>query len=169
MALYALGHEIEAAHRLDQLAKAADGGDKEMRANFYAEAANFWLIANEPSKAYRSASEGLKIIESHIELRISRARAYAALGRYDYAETDLSNVLRFDRNHAAALRYRADARFNQGNLTDAKIDIENSLANDPTQVETALLRGHINEAIRTGIAPIAKEVEQVGTKKPEPE
>jgi len=169
MALYALGHEIEAAHRLDLLAKAADGGDKDMRANFYAEAANFWLVANEPDKAYRSATEGLKIIESHIDLRISRARAYAALGRYDYAETDLTNVLRFDRNNAAALRYRADARFNQGKLTDAKIDIENSLVSDPTQVETALLRGHINEAIRTGVIPEPKNKKPEDTEKTEAE
>ena len=41
MALYALGHEDEAANRLDSLAMASDGGTKLMRADFYAEAANF--------------------------------------------------------------------------------------------------------------------------------
>jgi len=148
MALYALGHEDEAAHRLDTLAKARDGGTPAMRADFYSEAANFWLVANKPDKAYKSATDGLHIKSDHLDLRISRARAYAMSGYYEYAETDLTSVLVFDPKHAGALRYRADARFQQGRLLEAKTDIENSLAYDPTIVETALLRGRINEAIR---------------------
>ena len=121
MALYALGHEAEAAHRLDKLAKASDGGTPVMRADFYTEAANFWLAANEAKRAYKSASEGLAIKRDHLDLRIARARAYAALGRYDDAEVDLSSVLVFAPNHAAALRYRADAKLNQEKLGEAKI------------------------------------------------
>lgn len=148
MALYALGHEAEAANRLDSLAKASDGGTPGMRADFYSEAANFWLVANKADRAYKSATEGLKLKVDHLDLRISRARAYAMSGYYDYAETDLTYVLGFDPKHAGALRYRADTRLQQGRLSEAKIDIENSLAYDPTIVETALLRGQINEAIR---------------------
>lgn len=148
MALYALGHEDEAASRLDSLAIASDGGTKLMRADFYAEAANFWLVAGEAKRAYKSASEGLKLRKDHIDLRIARARAYAMLERYDYAETDLTSALEFSPNHADALRYRADSKMKQGRLSEAKIDIEKSLRANPNQVETALLRGHINEAIR---------------------
>jgi len=148
MALYALGHEDEAANRLDSLAVASDGGTKLMRADFYAEAANFWLVARQADRAYKSASEGLKLRKDHIDLRIARARAYAMLERYDYAEIDLTSVLKFSPNNADALRYRADAKMNQGRLDEAKIDIESSLRADPTKVETALLRGQINEAIR---------------------
>jgi tetratricopeptide (TPR) repeat protein len=148
MALYALGHEDEAAHRLDSLAIASDGGTKKMRADFYAEAANFWLVAGEAERAYKSASEGLKLRKDHVDLRIARARAYALLERYDYAETDLTSVLKFSPNNADALRYRADAKMKQGRLSEAKTDIESALRADPTKVETALLRGQINEAIR---------------------
>jgi len=148
MALYALGHEDEAAFRLDALAIASDGGTKLMRADFYAEAANFWLVDRQADRAYKSATEGLKLRKDHIELRIARARAYAMLERYDYAETDLTSVLSLSPGHADALRYRADAKMKQGRLSEAKIDIESSLRADPTKVETALLRGHINEAIR---------------------
>lgn len=148
MALFARGHEDEAANRLDTLAKASDGGTPAMRADFYSEAANFWLVANQPDRAYKSATAGLDLKVDHLDLRISRARAYAMSGYYEYAEMDLTNVLGFDPQHAAALRYRADARLKQGRLSEAKIDIENSLASDPTVVETALLRGQINEAIR---------------------
>ena len=148
MALYALGHEDEAAHRLDALAKASDGGTPAMRADFYSEAANFWLVANKPDRAYKSATDGLDIKVDHLDLRIARARAYAMSGYYEYAEIDLTSVLGFDPKHAGALRYRADARLQQGRLSEAKADIENSLASDPNAIETALLRGQINEAIR---------------------
>ena len=148
MALYALGHEDEAAYRLDSLAMASDGGTKKMRADFYAEAANFWLVAGEADRAYKSASDGLKLRKDHIDLRIARARAYAMLERYDYAEIDLNSVLTFSPQNADALRYRADAKMKQGRLSEAKTDIERALRADPTKVETALLRGQINEAIR---------------------
>lgn len=148
MALFALGHEGEAANRLDQLAEGADGGTKETRVKHYAEAANLWLTANEPEKAHASASAGLKLAYDHLDLRIARARAYALSGRYDYAETDLTSVLALDSNHAAALRYRADAKFKQDKIEEAQADIEAALNLDPTSVETALLRGQIREAVR---------------------
>lgn len=148
MALFALGHEDEAAYRLDALAAGADGGSDETRVKHYAEAANFWLTANEADKAYASASAGLKLQYDHLDLRIARARAYALSGRYDYAEIDLTSVLTLDPDHAGALRYRADARFKQDKIEEAQADIEQSLNIDPTSVETALLRGQIREAIR---------------------
>jgi len=148
MALFAVGHKEEAAFRLSKLAKSPDGGTEDMRADFYAESANFWLIANNPLEAYTAATAGLDIKETHLDLRISRARAYALLGRYDYAEIDLSSVITLDPTHASALRYRADARRNQGKLKAAKSDIEKALLADPTSVETAIVRGEINEAIR---------------------
>lgn len=148
MALFALDQTEEAAHRLNQIAKAPDGGTPQMRADFYSEAANFWLLAKLPKEAYASATAGLEIAQSHIDLRIARARAYAAMGHYDYAETDLTSVLVFDDAHASALRYRADARRNLGKLAEAKTDIERSLSLDPSVIETALVRGEINEAIR---------------------
>ncbi len=148
MALFALGHEEEAAFRLDALAAGADGGSNETRVKHYAEAANFWLTANDAEKAYASASAGLKLEYDHLDLRIARARAYALYGRYDFAETDLTSVLTLDPVHADALRYRADARFKLEKIDSALADIEAALKLDPTSVETALLRGQIREAIR---------------------
>lgn len=148
MALFALGHEAEAAYRLDGLAAGADGGSNAMRINFRHEAANFWIAAQEAKKAHHSATEGLKLDKTHVDLRITRARAYAMTGQYDYAEMDLTNVLKLEPGHAEALRYRADARLKQDKYSEAKADIEASLKADPLSVETALLRGEINEAIR---------------------
>ena len=65
MALFALGHEDEAAHRLDQLASGADGGSDVMRSNFRLEAANFWLAAAEAEKAKASVMAGLEYETNH--------------------------------------------------------------------------------------------------------
>jgi len=148
MALFAVGHKEEAAFRLDKLAKAPDGGTKDMRADFYAEAANFWLLAGEKNQAYKSASDGLELKSDHTDLRIARARAYALMERYDWAEADLSNALVYAPNEPRALRSRADARRKQGKLDEAKADIERALIADPNSVETALVRGEIIEEIR---------------------
>ncbi len=148
MALFGLGHEDEAAYRLDALAAGADGGSNETRVKHYAEAANFWLVSKESERAYASASAGLKIEYDHIDLRITRARAYALSGRYDYAETDLTSALSLDPARADALRYRADARFQQEDIEGAQADVEAALDLEPTSVETALLRGKIRESVR---------------------
>ena len=142
MALFALDH-ID-----DALALSPDAGTKDMRADYYAEAADFWLMANMPENAYASTTAGLKLKDDHIGLRIAQARAHALEGQYDLAEKALTAALAFNPNHAAALRYRADARRHQGLLNAAKSDIEHALKYDPESVETALLRGEINEALR---------------------
>ena len=148
MALFALGHEDEAAYRLDTLAESADGGSDAMRMNFRSEAANFWLAAGDAGRAYESATAGLDYDETHAALRNTRARAYSLSGRNDYADTDLTTVLRYHPKHAEALRYRADVRLKMNRLIAAKEDIEASLRLDDMSVDTALVRGRINEAIR---------------------
>lgn len=148
MALFALGHADEAAFRLETLAAAPDGGSPEMRTNFYTESADLWLKAKNPNKAYSAASKGLKIDRRHVDLRIVRARAYAAMGRWDYAEIDLSSALAFVPDEPRALRYRADARLRQDKLMKAKVDIDRSVMLDEDNIDALLVRGKINEALR---------------------
>ncbi len=148
MALFALGHKEEAAHRLDQLGEMVGVISPAMRKTYYLEAANFWLMSEETGKAYASASAGLDIDREDTGLRIARARVYALLDRYADSETDLTSALVFDANNAAALRYRADARLKLDKLALAKSDIDRSMMADPTSIETALVRGHIIEAQR---------------------
>jgi tetratricopeptide (TPR) repeat protein len=148
MALFALGHEAEAARRLDELADGRDGGSDQMRLNFRAEAANFWLAAEEPDQAISSATSGLAYDEDNADLRIIRARAETMKGQIEAAEDELDAIIAKAPEHAEALRYRADVKMRQGRLEAALVDIEMSLMADPDSVETALLRGRIKEAIR---------------------
>ena len=147
MALFALGHKEEAAHRLDQLGAMVGQLSPQMRKNYFLEAANFWLMANETQQAYESASNGLEIDQKDVGLRIARARVYALLNRYKDSEVDLTSALVFEPDNVDALRYRADARHKLGKLDLAKIDIDRAMSSSPT-VETALIRGHIVEALR---------------------
>ncbi|MCF6221587.1 MAG: hypothetical protein L3J65_10790 [Robiginitomaculum sp.] len=148
LALVALGHPGEAAFRLEKIAKAPDGGSPNMRAGFYAEAANFWLEAGEPRKAYDASSAGLKIARSDVNLRIVRAQAYGALGHWDYAQTELTSALAFHPGDARALRFRAQSYFKQNLLKLAKVDIERSLVVNGTNIDALLLYGEIKEAMR---------------------
>lgn len=148
LALFALGHEDEAAYRLETMAAKVGIGTADMRADLYAEAAGFWMLASEPRKAYDAAHAGLNLSEQHLELRLLRARAYAAMGRWDYAEIDLSSALAFHPGNPEALRYRADSRRRIGDLDNALLDIEAALRSDPTDVESAIVRGQIREDIR---------------------
>ena len=159
LALSALGHPGEAASRLEKIATAPDGGTSEMRAGFYAQAADLWLDAGEPNKAHDAASAGLEKARSHLDLRIVRARAYGALGHWDYALTELTSALAFHPDNARALRARADVYLQKNELEMAKADIESSVGADDTNIETLLLRGKINEAIRIG-APLAIEIQK---------
>lgn len=161
MALYGLDHPAEAAYRLENLAKSPDGGTPEMRAGYYAESADMWLEAKRPRKAYSAASAGLDIRRDDADLRIERARAYAALGRWDYAETDLTSVLAFHPNEARALRYRADARLRLNKLDLAKRDIDQALSLDGENVDVLLVRGKINEALRLAKAKSKPKLKSV--------
>ena len=137
MALFALGHEGEAAHRLDQLADGRDGGSPEMRVSFRSEAANFWLAAMEGDRALASATAGLEIEPDHVPLRISSARAHALNDDFDNAADALNTVITAYPDHAEALRYRADVRMRQDRMLAAKEDIEASLSADPTSGKVA--------------------------------
>ncbi len=148
MALFALGHKEEAAHRLDKLGGMVGQLSPKMRKNYYLEAANFWLMSEETQEAYESATNGLAIDQEDVGLRIARARVYALLNRYQDSETDLTSALVFEPNNADALRYRADARHKQGKLELAQADIDLAMRLTPTSVETAVLRGRIKDDIR---------------------
>ncbi|PHS39711.1 MAG: hypothetical protein COA91_05445 [Robiginitomaculum sp.] len=157
-ALSALGHAGEAAIRMEKIAKAPDGGTPTMRAEYYVQAADLWLTAKQPHRAIDAASAGLKIARSNLDLRIHRARAYGALGRWDYSETDLTSALAFHPDNARALRARAHTYLKQDDLAKAKADIDASINADSTNIDTLLLRGKINEAIRLKPAPGEKTI-----------
>ena len=163
LALFAAGETRMAAAQLEQMGSETRIGPSGMRAEFYAQAADFWLVGQDPRAAYRAANSGLEIAKSDTDLRIIRARAYAKLGRWDYAEIDLTSTLAYDPVNVQALIYRADARRRQGKLDEGLADAERALALDELSVEAAVVRGDIREEMR-----LAKVESETSIQRPQP-
>ena len=148
MSLFGLGRTNMAAYRLEQIARAPHGVTDAQKADYFYEAANFWLLDSDPERAKNASSAGLELRAEHLDLLIARARAHSGLKDYDAAQKDLDRGLKLAPRRADAYRYRADIQRKNDNLDAALRDIEKSLALDETQIETAILRGHIREDIR---------------------
>ncbi len=148
MALFGLGRTELAAHRMERLARFPHSITDSQKADYYFEAAGFWIIAEDHKKARAAAGAGLEIRPEHVDLLITRARASAGLKDYTSAKNDLNKALILAPQKAEAYRYRADLNLKQEDYEAASRDIEKSFALDDSQVETALLRGDIREATR---------------------
>ena len=148
MSLFGLGRTAMAAHRLERIARAPQGVTDSQKADYFYEATNFWLLDEQFQKAYAASSAGLELRSEHLDMLIARARASVGLKDLTQAEKDLNRVVSLAPTRADAYRYRADIHKRVGDLDAALRDIEKSLTLDETQVETAVLRGDIREAIR---------------------
>lgn len=148
MSLFGLGRTNMAAFRLEEIARHSLGVTDAQKADYYYEAANFWLVDEDYARAKAASSAGLELRAEHLDLLISRARANAGLQDYKAAKSDLNRVLKLAPTRADAYRYRADLHRKDDDFEAALRDIEKSLALDDTQVETAILRGDIREDIR---------------------
>jgi len=148
MALFGLGRTELAAHRLERLARSPHSVTDGQKADYYFEAVGFWILAEDYKKARAAADAGLELRAEHIDLLLARARASAGLKDYKAAQKDLNQTLSLAPHRADAYRYRADLHLKQEDYKAAMRDIEKSLVLDDSQVETALLRGDIREAIR---------------------
>ncbi|MEP6342625.1 MAG: tetratricopeptide repeat protein [Maricaulaceae bacterium] len=168
MALFGLGRTEQAAHRLERIARAPHSVTDRQKADYFFEAANFWLLAEDYDKTIAASSAGLEIRSEHLDLLTTRARGYVGQDNFDAAKKDLDRVLKLSPSRADSYRYRADLHLRKGDHDAALRDINKSLDLDETQVETAVLRGDIREAIRKAeAAEIEKRFEPAAPKRPE--
>ena len=146
LALVELGLAAEGAIRLEDLANAANGGSIAQRVIFLTQAGNAWLIAGKPQAALVTLENALRLNPHDPNLLADRAAAYIALEQWDNAERDLEIALQSLSNDKDVLRMRAEARLQQGDLQGAKIDINDAMAIDITDIKTLNLRGRIRLA-----------------------
>jgi tetratricopeptide (TPR) repeat protein len=154
LALLELGETEEAAARLEEAAFMPDGGDAEMRAELLQQAGNAWMIASAPVEAENAFSQAMTIVTGDADLLIDRARARALQLRFEDARDDLTSALSVRPRDVLALRLRADAWFELGDLDMAERDVAAALAIDPRDVETLVERGRLREARRLGIEAV---------------
>lgn len=139
-ALNAMGQHAGAARRLEDLAQSLHGGAAD-KAEILGQAAQAWMLADEPDRAIQVLDAALNLDPTNAELFIDRAQAHAAKQAYQPALNDLNLALSLDPRDVDALVFRANARRYLGDLAGARTDAEAALRLDPGNPEGLLERG----------------------------
>lgn len=148
LALLELGQEAEAAHRLEMLANAPDGGTLEQRGVYLAQSGNAWLAAGLPDAALVTLNNAVRLSPSDPAIYRDRARAHILLENWRDAESDLNAALGFAPDSFDAYYLRAKALLAQEQYDRAMADVTQARSLDPENVDILVLRGDIREAQR---------------------
>lgn len=148
LALIALGNVEEGAVRLENLSMASDGGTIEQRAVYLSQAGNAWLQIGAAEAAAVSFSEALRLMPNENDLLLDRAGAYMLIDKWDEAMADLNAAIANAPGDALAHQMRAEVHLNKDALELAMKDVETSMAANPTNIDTLVVRGRVREAIR---------------------
>lgn len=148
LALIALGNYENGAQRLQALATAPDAGTMEQRAVYLSQAGQAWMMAGAADAAAVSFSEALKLAPGTVELLMDRASAYILNEQWDEALSDLDFALASSPDFGPAHQLRAEVHLNKKSYDLAMQDVQASLAADPKNIDTLLIRGRVREAIR---------------------
>ena len=143
VALIGLKQYKEAATRLEKLAQAMVRASPALRADVLGQAAQSWLLAGDPARAYAADSTALGLRPDDAGLLVDRAEAAGSAGWLDKAIADLDRVLKADPTRIDALIYRASAYRQLNSLDLALDDAEHAIALEPNAVAGLLERGNI--------------------------
>ena len=131
------------AARLDKLGQAMVSAPAGLRADVFDQAAQAWLLAGEPGRAYAAAGAALGLRPGDVGLLVDRAEAAGAAAWYGKAVEDLDRVLKAEPTRFDALVYRATAYRKLGRLDPALADIEAALRVNSDAPAALLERGNI--------------------------
>jgi tetratricopeptide (TPR) repeat protein len=143
VALVGLKEYKDGAMHLEALAKAMDHAPDSLRADVLDQAAQAWLLAGDPSRAYAADTAALNLLPSDPDILVDRAEAAGSEGWFDKAAADLDRVLAGNPNRVDALVYRASANRELGKLDLALTDADKAVSLAPNSVEALLERGNI--------------------------
>ena len=148
VALIGLGQYRPAAARLEKLAQAMVHAPAPLRSEVLGQAAQAWLLAGDPARAYAADGAALALRPADGDLRVAdllvdRAEAAGSAGWFDKALADLDRVLKVDPARLDALIYRASAYRALGRLDPALAEIDKALNLAPDSAPALLERGNI--------------------------
>jgi len=144
LGLLAAGEADRAAGRLERLA-AASAASGPARAGLYAQAAQAWMMAGAPNRAYGASTLALTLLPDDPALLVDRAVAAAALGRYGEALQDLDRAVGLDGNRAEAWVFRSATLRHLDRPEDAMRDAERALSLEANNPEALLERGILRQ------------------------
>ncbi|RMF08874.1 MAG: hypothetical protein D6763_09040 [Alphaproteobacteria bacterium] len=158
LALIALERPAEGAEWLEEAARdmamrkgldalGADGGP-DLRVSLLTQAADAWILARLPDRAYRALSEALAALPvsdstKRIEVYRDRARVSAFQGNWQQAVEDLSAALALDEGRVDLYVLRAAAHRHLGRFAAADYDLARALAIDGDNAAALLERGNL--------------------------
>jgi tetratricopeptide (TPR) repeat protein len=153
LAQISLGDPETGAKLLDELGKRSKA-DALARASVYDQAVQAWLMADQPDRAFESATAALALSPDDPDLLIGRSIAAATMERYLDSIDDLDRALKLDPKRFDALVLRAAAWRQEGKLDRAKDDIDRAMELNPDNPEALLERGILRQ--RLGDGPCAR-------------
>lgn len=140
------GDHAAAAKRLESLAGSLPAdAPRRVRAEILAQAGNAWIRARKLEPALAVLAAAVDLAPDDATIRIDRAVALAAAGRYQDAVIDLSAALIADPNSVEALVLRARAYRALGRLDAARKDADRALFLSPRDPQGLLERGVIRQ------------------------
>jgi len=145
LALLALGEAERAAARLEEVGRRSQAGAF-ARAAVFGQAAQAWMIAGAPQRAYGAVTIALSLSPDDADLLLDRAVASSVLGRHTEAIADLDQALSMDADRVDALVLRAAAWRALDRMDRALTDASRALALDPDSAEALLERGILRQA-----------------------
>jgi tetratricopeptide (TPR) repeat protein len=160
VALIGLKQYKEGATRLEKLQQEMVHAPAALRAEVLDQAAQAWLLAGDPGRAYSASTGALGMRPNDPDLLLDRAEAAGAAGWYDKALADLDAVLAANPSRTDALVFRASAHRALNQLDQALADTNKALSLVPDSASALLERGYIS-AFRGDAAGAVKDWERV--------
>ena len=139
-ALFYLKQYDEAAKRFEALAQTVKSGPK-FKAELLGQAAQGWMLANNPERADDVLSAAIKLNPDDPELRVDRGLARAAFHSYRTAIEDFTRAIELEPRDPEAFTFRATAHRYLGEMDAAAADLEKALAIDSEDPDALLERG----------------------------
>lgn len=141
LALLELGRPAQAAERLEALAAALGPEGKVSPASVLAQAANVWLLGDEPERALAAIDRALALEPEQPGLLVDRARALGELRRHEEALVALDRALALEPKDDDAHAFRASALRQLGRLEEALAAADAALAANAYNPSARLERG----------------------------
>jgi tetratricopeptide (TPR) repeat protein len=141
LALLNLRQFEEAAKRFHDVAGGSTSAPLDLRIQAYDNAAQAWMLANQPKNAKAEFDAALKLDPKNVDLLIGRGQASGLAGDYWAALDDLNAALDIDPKRADALVLRA-ASYRRVKAEDlAMDDVNRAIALDPEFPDAYVERG----------------------------
>lgn len=141
LALVELKHYADAAARLEALLPQAEKQAPQLTVALLDQAANAWLLADQPQRARQLMDIAIKSAPDQPDLLIDRALSAAAMQDHAAALADLNRALTVDPTRSEAYALRASAKRQLSDPGGALEDAETALAIEPRLPEALLERG----------------------------